>query len=136
MGRDCGFGRLEHGLRRLIALIGRPRFRHDTACDEYGLLERLALKGGGASNFGCWQATLIERNCCRKSDGCVGLRLLEYAPGKAAGERTQIVVVTTAGHGRQPGKARRRGEADVVAPRLRTDASRAKLRVPPDSNPA
>src|SRR3546814_5456598 len=84
IGSDCGFGRLDHGLRRLIARIGRPRFRDDTAFDEYGLLERLALKGGGASNFGCWQAALIERNCCRKSDGCGGLRLLEYAPGKAA----------------------------------------------------
>src|SRR3546814_15539995 len=79
IGSDCGFGRLDHGLRRLIARIGRPRFRDDTAFDEYGLLERLALKGGGASNFGCWQAALIERNCCRKSDGCGGLRLLEYA---------------------------------------------------------
>src|SRR3546814_3974456 len=105
------------------------RFRDDTAFDEYGLLERLALKGGGASNFGCWQAALIERNCCRKSDGCGGLRLLEYAPGKAASERTQIVVVTTAGHGREPGKARRRGDADVVRSEEHTSELQSLMRI-------
>src|SRR3546814_10734501 len=110
------------------------RFRDDTAFDEYGLLERLALKGCGASNFGCWQAARIERNCGRKSDGCGGLRLLEYAPGKAASERTQRVVVTTAGHCREPGKARRRGDADVVARGLRIGAGREKLRIALDSD--
>src|SRR3546814_12517901 len=101
---------LFRSLRRLIARIGRPRFRDDTAFDEYGLLERLALKGGCATNFGCWQAALIERNCCRTSDVCGGLRLLAYAPGKAASERTQLAAVTTSGQLRQPGQARRRDD--------------------------
>src|SRR3546814_5304449 len=109
-------------------------FPYTTLFRSYGLLERLALKGGGASNFGCGQAALIERNCCRKSDGWCGLRLLEDAPGKAASERTQIVVVTTAGHGREPGKARRRGDADVVARGLRIGAGREKLRIALDSD--
>src|SRR3546814_20684812 len=90
IGSDCGFGRLDHGLRRLIARIGRPRFRDDTAFDEYGLLERLAIKGGGESSFGSWQAALIERNCCRKSDGSCVLGQLDYTPGTAARGQNQI----------------------------------------------
>src|SRR3546814_16520278 len=52
IGSDCGFGRLDNGMRRLKARIGRPRFRHDTAFAALGLLERLAFKGGSDANFG------------------------------------------------------------------------------------
>src|SRR3546814_5744539 len=85
------FRSLDHGLRRLIARIGGTGFRDDTALDEYGLLERLAFKGGSAPHLGRGQAPLIKGDGCRKPDGCRRLRLLKDAPRQCAGERAQII---------------------------------------------
>src|SRR3546814_9545892 len=52
---------------------------------------------------------------CSSDLRCRRLRLLEYAPRKIAGQRTQIIVVAAACHRREPGQARCGGHANVIA---------------------
>src|SRR3546814_1691743 len=68
--------------------MGGTGFRDDTALDEYGLLERLAFKGGSAPHLGRGQAPLIKGDGCRKPDGCRRLRLLKDAPRQRSEEHT------------------------------------------------